>query len=240
MRTLARACVEQGIEAKREVEAAFGVKVDEATWAAERKLMCRRAVPTEEGPQLLPGPKPKMSTEEAKAAVKAVLAKNVYLTTELRYDRENKRAQQIFGLKTSRVFLENPELKRHMQETTGYQHLKKLCSEYRTGKTRSALRDVCLNYGRRVMPRLRNDISKTKHTLEEKLPGYWAPFEQVRKDTAEEPRQFANPEHVQFMIADMRQHRYRRFPWDPENQKSFGAPDNVSAQGPAQGSRAVF
>ena len=56
---------------------------------------------------MLPGPKPKMSIEEAKAAVKAVLAKNAYLTTELRYDRENKRAQQIFGLKTSRVFLEN-------------------------------------------------------------------------------------------------------------------------------------
>ena len=107
MRTLARACVEQGIEAKREVEAAFGVKVDQATWAAERELMCRRAVPTEEGPQLLLGPKPKMSTEEAKAAVKAVLAKNAYLTSELRYDRKNKRAQQIFGLKTSRVFLEN-------------------------------------------------------------------------------------------------------------------------------------
>jgi len=29
-----------------------------------------------------------MSTEEAKAAVKAVLAKNAYLTSELRYDRK--------------------------------------------------------------------------------------------------------------------------------------------------------
>ena len=79
-----------------------------------------------EGPRLLPGPKPKMSTDEAKAAVKEVLQKNVFLTTELRHDRKTEKTQQILRVKNSRrrIFLESPQFNRHMQERTWYRHLK--------------------------------------------------------------------------------------------------------------------
>ena len=96
-----------------------------------------------------------------------------------------------------------------------------------------------LSYDRHVLPRLRSDIEKTKQSFEEQLPGYWQPFEQVRQDSAEVPQSFANPEHVQLMVAYMRAHRYRHFPWGPGNRKSFSAPATGPAQGPAQGPHKV-
>ena len=90
--------MEQGIDGKAQVEAALGVKVKQGVWAAGRKLMCRRAVQPEV-PREPPGRKPKMSTDEARAAVQEVLQKNAFLTTELRHDRKTKKTQQVLRLK---------------------------------------------------------------------------------------------------------------------------------------------
>ena len=99
-------------------------------------------------------------------------------SSSLRYRSKTKQLEQVSLLKKGlRQIYRDSELKSFMKERSWYDHVREFCRDFRKGRKKGDVCDICLHYDHKILPQYRPLVRECRSILEAELPWYFEDFD---------------------------------------------------------------
>ena len=138
-----------------------------------------------------PGRPSKVNNPINVATVRAVLERSSVLSSLTCVVKEKqpdgtlvrvRKERRTLTAQLSTIYRSSPSIYKFLAETQFRSIVVRHCQEFRRGFRKTDLCDHCLNYRKKILPRVSGFIRRCQETMSTACPGYWNPFLQSRHD----------------------------------------------------------